>query len=403
MKTTLLLLVGVLLAGAVACDEGAAALVAPYDATVIEAEIPAVLTALREGRPQDALEALLRLEAAGTLPDGALHYRAIAQMDLGQTEAARATWDEELAVHPGNGKAWVFRAEVLIEAGDLDEATRSLETARPLLEDFPAWSLIAGRLARLQARDADALRHFSDFLSFDPYGAEAAECHQGIAQAHASRSEPDSAARAAFHAARADELENVHRYRAAFLTRLIAQPEDLESLLGLANTDLSLYFEYSPRIGIAGDPRLLAGAEVPLTRLLQLQPDHAAALANMGSIRAEQRRFDDAAAYFVRATEVDPTAALPWLHLGRLKLRAGLPGEAIAAFEVGLASAGEGEQRGRLLAELGQALLGTDPAQALAHLDEYLLLFPEDPAGLRGETEALRERLSEASGTDSEG
>lgn len=364
-------------------------LVVPFDPTVAEAEIPVVLDELRRGAPEEALARLDERAAAGTLPAGAEHYRAIALMDAGRTDEARAAWEAEVARHPGNGRAHAFLAELLIEDGELDAAAEHLAAARRHAPDFAATSLLAGRLALLRDEDGLAERAFTDYLDSDPYGPEAALAHESLKQIFARRG-PDGADRAQYHADIAAYLREVHRFRAGYRRRLLADPEDAEAAYGVAMTYLNLFFRTAD-----GDERLLAEADRALQRVLEIDPDHARALANFGSVRAIQRRFDDARALFTRAVELDPEQFDAHVQLGLLDARDGALDASRGHFEDALAVADDDVARAEVHAKWGLEFSEAEPAEALEHLRTYLALAPDDPARLVGRIAELEAALAE--------
>jgi Tfp pilus assembly protein PilF len=61
-----------------------------------------------------------------------------------------------------------------------------------------------------------------------------------------------------------------------------------------------------------------AGAEACLAKALELAPDHAAALNQLGMLRRRQGRFADAEAAYLKAVTADPEYALAHYNLGVL-------------------------------------------------------------------------------------
>ena len=66
------------------------------------------------------------------------------------------------------------------------------------------------------------------------------------------------------------------------------------------------------------DPSLLAEAILTYETILELRPGHAPACINLGTIRYNQRNFEQAEAMYRRATEADPGYALAFFDLGNV-------------------------------------------------------------------------------------
>ncbi len=113
------------------------------------------------------------------------------------------------------------------------------------------------------------------------------------------------------------------------------------------------------------------GAEGAFRRVLELRPDEADALCNLGDSVQRQGRYEEARRLYLRATEISPAYVACWAHLGRLlDEELGESEAALAAYRRGLAFRSDDRslRRGviRALFEIGRE----DEAREL--LEEYI-------------------------------
>lgn len=376
-------------------DESAG--VALYDPTPAEAGLSEVMARLRAGEPRKALEAWDTQAATTGVPEGALHYRAMAQADAGDVDGALATWEEELSIHPGNARAMVFVADAEMGRGRLDAAAERLERAARLDDEFPMLHLVTGRLALLRDEDETAARAFRDLLETDPWGPHAAEAYHALFQIAVRRGDP----MAALHEQASAFLEQFHSALAYSRSVLVEHPEDVTERLRVGVAYLSLY-ERAGRSPIFGQPQprrlreLLDNSEAAFRGVLDVDPDHAKALHYIGNIRRFENDLQEAARYFRLATEADPT--FTEAH-NNLALALHLLNDRVGAHSVLLAAFEHGTDRRQLavtlirLADL-EADQG-DLRSALDRLELYLEWFPEDPLAARERAETLKRRLAE--------
>jgi tetratricopeptide (TPR) repeat protein len=381
-----------LLAAALAACGDNPRLVVSWDPGSVEAQLPTVVSALRARTPQQALAELDRMQAAGTLPEGALHFRALALGDVGRVQDAIDTWRLELAERPGNGRAHALLARLLLERGELDEAARHLEEARRHAPRFALALLLEGRLAMQRGDVERAARGFRDFLQLDPYGVYASEAYHGLAQIAARRG-PQGADEARRLEAASKQLEQVHGYLSHYEDRLRAQPDDVEAAYGVATAYLNLYENFG------GDRTLLGNVEPALQHVLRIDPRHAQALNNLGYVRLEQKRPTEALEAFQAAVEADPEFAAARLNLGTLMLQSGDVEAAVVELGRALSVATTTEDQGRAHLQLGRAReqAGTpeDLAAAVSHYRIVQELHPGDPLRLAPVIESLERRLAD--------
>jgi TolB-like protein/Tfp pilus assembly protein PilF len=85
--------------------------------------------------------------------------------------------------------------------------------------------------------------------------------------------------------------------------------------------------------GVAFLERRWHAWESAYRRALELQPEHAQALAQFGMTLCTRQRVDEARVFFERLREADPLEVLPYAFAGAGLVAAGRPEEALAAFE----------------------------------------------------------------------
>lgn len=348
----------------------------PWDPTLIEEQIPEVLALLRAGDADSALAELDRLQSAGALPEGALHYRALALADAGRLDEALPAFEQELTERPGNGHAHALLAELLIDAGRLQEADEHLVDARAFAPEHAMPQLLSGRLALLLDEDEQAQRFFRNYLLLDPFGRPAAEAHSGLSQIARRRGGADDAV-ARHHADSATKLGDVHKYISSYRARLAVDPEDAEAAYGIATALLNLY------VTMSQDDRLLVEAERFLGHLLSFDPAHARSLFQMGFVRIEQRRFDEALELTVRSLDANPSYSPARLNYAVLLKMLGEEEQAVAEFERVIATTDEPAERVRAHYELALIFNASqdlaERARALPHLRALIAIEPHDP------------------------
>ena len=140
-------------------------------------------------------------------------------------------------------------------------------------------------------------------------------------------------------------------------------------------------------------PGRLDEAKVIYETILQMNPGHAAAAINLGTIRYNARDFAGAEAMYRRATEADPEYALAFFDLGNvLDEQQRLP-EAIEAYERALKLV---PQYADAHYNLALAYERTkEPRKALRHWTAYMQLDPTGPWSNHARGQAKRILASE--------
>ena len=131
-----------------------------------------------------------------------------------------------------------------------------------------------------------------------------------------------------------------------------------------------------------GDAKLLYEA------ILEMQPEHAPAAINLGTIRYNERDYAGAEAFYRRATVADPDYALAFFDLGNVLDEQQRLDEAIAAYERALALVPQYADAHYNLALAYERQ--KEPRRALRHWEAYVRLDPSGPWASHARTQAKR-------------
>jgi len=121
----------------------------------------------------------------------------------------------------------------------------------------------------------------------------------------------------------------------------------------------------------------LAEAKDLYGEILELQPDHAAAAINLGTIRYNERDFQGAETLYRCATEADPEYALAFFDLGNVLDELQRLPEAISAYERALKLVPQYADAHYNLALAYERM--QEPRRALRHWTRYIQLDPSGP------------------------
>jgi tetratricopeptide (TPR) repeat protein len=133
--------------------------------------------------------------------------------------------------------------------------------------------------------------------------------------------------------------------------------------------------------------RLAEGKKIYET-ILELQPGHAAAAINLGTIRYNEKDFEGAEQMYRRATESDPEYALAFFDLGNVLDEQQRLEEAIEAYERALKLVPQYADAHYNLALAYERL--KEPRKALRHWTAYTQLDPTGPWASHARTQAKR-------------
>jgi predicted AlkP superfamily phosphohydrolase/phosphomutase/Tfp pilus assembly protein PilF len=117
-----------------------------------------------------------------------------------------------------------------------------------------------------------------------------------------------------------------------------------------------------------------AGAEREFRRAMELDPDYAPTMANLGAMYGRSNRLDEAVAILKRAVAKDDSNLEAWVNLGAAQGRMNHPKEAIAALET---ARGKGMKTTTLYNALALAYLQDgQPKKAVEYLQQSLTIDP---------------------------
>jgi tetratricopeptide (TPR) repeat protein len=132
----------------------------------------------------------------------------------------------------------------------------------------------------------------------------------------------------------------------------------------------------------------LAEAQAIYAAILEIQPKHAAAAINLGTIRYNERDYDGAEALYRRATEADPEYALAFFDLGNVLDELQRLPEAVAAYERALKLVPQYADAHYNLALAYERM--DEPRRALQHWTRYGQLDPAGPWASHARAQAKR-------------
>jgi tetratricopeptide (TPR) repeat protein len=132
----------------------------------------------------------------------------------------------------------------------------------------------------------------------------------------------------------------------------------------------------------------LSEAKMLYETILEMQPNHAPAAINLGTIRYNERDYAAAETYYRRATEADPEYALAFFDLGNVLDEQQRLAEAIAAYEKALMLVPGYADAHYNLALAYERM--KEPRRALRHWMAYGKLDPSGPWASHARSQAKR-------------
>ena len=132
----------------------------------------------------------------------------------------------------------------------------------------------------------------------------------------------------------------------------------------------------------------LSEAKLLYETILEMQPDHAPAAINLGTIRYNERDYAAAESFYRRATVADPEYALAFFDLGNVLDEQQRLTEAIVAYERALELVPQYADAHYNLALAYERM--KEPRRALRHWEAYVKLDPSGPWASHAKNQAKR-------------
>ena len=275
------------------------------------AEAIAILRSIRNPRPDVLAELAYVYQLDGKPVESAKFY----------TEAANAM-PKDLALQ-------LSAAQADVTVGSIEKANQFLDRAAHLDPEHYRLHAIRGEIARLEDRDADAVKEYTTVLAHLPanpaegplYGIQVhmdlMDLYQNLKQADAAREQLDIARD------QIGKLDEQGPDRLPFLRLRASIKMHLNDLDG-AGSDLKEALAINPKdpntLQLDGDLLMKLGrteeAIAVYSRILTIDPKNRFALTSLGYASRTAGRDQDAEKYFRRLAEVDPKLYVPYAALG---------------------------------------------------------------------------------------
>ena len=217
-------------------------------------------------------------------------------LDKGQLEEATALFQKTLAIKPDYAEAQNSIGAVLMQQGRLAEAEAQFRKALQIQPDYAQAQNNLGAVLMQQGRLAEAEAQFRKALQIQP---DYAQAQNNLGNLLLQRGQLDDA---------------ILHYQKA----LAAKPDYAEAYIGLGV--------------ILGQKGQLDQAIVEFDEALRLRPGYAEAHTYLGNALASQRKFDQALPHYMEALRLNPNSPEPHYVLGYTLLHLGRRDEAVAHF-----------------------------------------------------------------------
>jgi tetratricopeptide (TPR) repeat protein len=167
--------------------------------------------------------------------------------------------------------------------------------------------------------------------------------------------------------------------------RVVASPST-EAVRQPAPRDVSELFARG--ISLEEDPNCQPQAIATYQQVLQLDPDHAAAHINLGTLHYNRQEYNLAEEHYRRAIEVDPRYALAYFDLGNVLDETGRVAEAIRTYQTALQLAPTYADAHYNLALAYEKI--KEPRNALRHWRAYVKLDTVGPWSVHARNQIQR-------------
>ena len=356
-----------------------------------------------------ALQPLLSMapdHVQGLVLSGAVHYQQ------GSYATAEEELSRELKIVPGHLFARRMLIATYLKTGKNDLAMQALKPVLPVVDKDPALAAIAGEVYLRSGQPAEAAKHFTKTVAFDPQSSGA---RVALAASHMAAGQTDTAFRELESAAAETPGTEAD---VALISNQLSRREYDKALASIDKLE-----KKQPNSAVASNLRGIAllgkrdvtGARKNFERATALDPTYFAAAANLARLDLAEKKPDDAKKRFEAVLAKDPKNASALLAIAELRARAGgtpdevaaliqkaviaqptqaLPrvaliahwlqaGNATNAVAAGQEAAAALPDRPEVLQALGRALLAAgDANQALETFNKLARLQPNSPAPL---------------------
>lgn len=301
----------------------------------------------------------------------------------------------------------INEAALLLKAKEYDKAEAAVEVALRASPDLVPALILKTQIAQAQKRYPIAIETCRRVLALDPTGEKQAYTQLARIYAEAGRPADGLPVLRAMSAAH-PEIGEIHAALGFLLVRggdkAGAEQELLEALrldpsLGEPLAELHTLYEGTDKIpnlegivrkGLALNDQSvvhhnwmglihqwhkdLPGAEKEFRRAMEIDPDYAPTMANLGALYGRSGRLPEAVEILTRAVRKDENNLEAWVNLGAAQGRLNHPKEAIAALET---ARSKGARSTTLYNALALAYLqDRQTGKAVQYLKESLLIDP---------------------------
>jgi tetratricopeptide (TPR) repeat protein len=261
-------------------------------------------------------------------PDVLAELAYVYQLDGNAAESARF-YTQAANAMPKDLALQLSAAQAQVTIGSIEKANQFLERATHLDPEHYRLHAIRGEIARLEDRDADAVKEYTAVLAHMPpnpaegplYGIQV---HMDLMDLYQNLKQPD-VAREQLDIARTQigTLDERGPDRLSFLRLRASIKMHLNDLDG-AGSDLKEALAINPKdpnaLQLDGDLLMKLGrteeAIAVYSRILSIDPKNRFALTSLGYASRTAGRDQDAEKYFRRLAEVDPKLYVPYAALG---------------------------------------------------------------------------------------
>lgn len=305
------------------------------------------------------------------------HTLGLAQAQLGDLDAALASWQQAIALQPDLVEAWVQQAQTLQKLAQFAEAGECYATWTTLQpENAGAWAglgLCQGKLgdwaaAVLSWRRSDALAPNSAPILADlSYGLlQLGQVDEALWLLHQALWQRSDFAKTYCAWAKTAPQNPAVCANATFLEALAAVDSDFGAALHQAGTLLAQSGQLEQAIAL-------------YRQSLQVNPSNLAVIADFGGLLVKSGRFSEAIALYQTALSQAPDAADLWLGLGQAQWKLGNWEGAIAAGQQALSLTADFAEAHRML---GLAHLAQGNAALAA--EHWRSLLTQQPKAVEG-------------------